>query len=236
MKKGQIHIDGVAVPFAPRQTIMEAAQDAGIYIPHLCHHRDFKPHGSCKVCTVIVNGRKASACTLPADEGQEVLNHTRELEMMRLRIVQMLFVEGNHICPGCEKSGDCTLQALGYHLGMQDVHYPHFFPSRNVDASHPDLMLDMDRCVLCALCVRASLEVDGKEVFGIVGRGIESRLVVNAPGGLLANSAIEKTDRAASICPVGAILPKREAFIKPLGARSFDLKDISKMDDGEGVS
>jgi [NiFe] hydrogenase diaphorase moiety small subunit len=48
----------------------------------------------------------------------------------------MLFVEGNHFCPGCEKSGNCQLQAVGYFVGMLDTHYPHFFPTRRVDASH----------------------------------------------------------------------------------------------------
>ena len=74
-----IHHRRGPVPFTAGQTILEAALAAGIYIPHLCHHPEFKPHGSCKLCTVIVNGRNASACTMPAAAGQEVEVDTPEL-------------------------------------------------------------------------------------------------------------------------------------------------------------
>ena len=234
MAKGEFLLDGQVISFEAGQTVMEAAQQAGVYIPHLCHHADFKPHGSCKLCTVLVNGRPSSACTMPASEGQEVLSETDFLHQERLRLTQMLFVEGNHICPGCEKSGDCSLQALAYHLGMQDNHYPHFFPRRRLDASHPDLVLDRDRCILCALCVRAAREVDGKDLFDIVGRGLQSRLAVNAPSGRLSDTAIDAGDRAARICPVGALLPKRTAFQQPIGSRRFDRGDITEQDPRDG--
>ena len=229
MTENFIRIDGQAIPFEPGQTIMDAAQAAGVYIPHLCHHPEFKPHGSCKLCTIKVNGRSCSACTMPAMAGQEILNDTGELNLARRRITQMLFVEGNHFCPGCEKSGDCQLQAVGYFLGMEDTHFPHLFPSRRVDASHPDLLLDPDRCILCELCVRASQEVDGKGVFEVAGRGLESRLVVNAESGLLVDTPMTVTDRAASVCPVGAILVKRTAFRHPIGERIFDQADIAEQ-------
>ena len=74
-----IHIDGNTIPFKEGQTIIEAATAAGIYIPHLCHHPEFTAHGSCKLCTVNVNGRNCSACTFAAMEGQEVLNNSQEL-------------------------------------------------------------------------------------------------------------------------------------------------------------
>jgi [NiFe] hydrogenase diaphorase moiety small subunit len=222
-------IDGKEVPFTPGQTIIEAATAAGIYIPHLCHNPEFKPHGSCKLCTVQVNGRSCSACTMPAGENQEVLNNTKELNEARLTITQMLFVEGNHFCPGCEKSGNCQLQAVGYFVGMLDTHFPHFFPQRNVDASHPDVMLDLDRCILCELCVRASRDVDGKEVFGIAGRGMQSRLVVNSETGKLADTNLAVDDKAAHVCPVGAILVKRKGFEVPIGERIFDHQDIGEV-------
>src|SRR5512139_3832031 len=94
-----IVIDGVEVPFEPGQTVMEAAHAAGVYIPHLCYHPDFKPHGSCKLCTVKVNGRYATSCTLPAAEGMVVENQSDAVQADRRRLVQMLFVEGNHYCP-----------------------------------------------------------------------------------------------------------------------------------------
>jgi len=229
MSSDCIRIDGQEIPFEPGQTIMEAAQAAGVYIPHLCHHPEFTPHGSCKLCTVKVNGRTCSACTLPAMAGQDVLNDTGELNATRRRITQMLFVEGNHFCPGCEKSGDCQLQAVGYFLGMEDTHFPHFFPSRRVDASHPDVMLDLDRCILCELCVRASRDCDGKSVFEVAGRGLESHLVDNSESGFLGDTAFNASDRAAHICPVGAILIKRTAFRHPIGERHYDQVDIAEQ-------
>lgn len=222
-------IDGRDIPFTPGQTIIEAATAADVYIPHLCHNPEFKPHGSCKLCTVQVNGRNCSACTMPAAEGQQVLNNTKELNEARRSITQMLFVEGNHVCPGCEKTGNCQLQAVAYFVGMLDTHFPHFFPIRNVDESHPDVMLDLDRCILCELCVRASRDMDGKSVFGIAGRGMQSHLVVNADSGRLVDTDIDVHDKAAQVCPVGAILVKRTAWQQPIGERIYDREDVAEV-------
>ncbi len=230
-----IVIDGVEVPFEAGQTIMDAALGAGIYIPHLCHKPGLSPHGSCKLCTVEVNGRSVSACTLPASEGQVVENDTPALKEVRKSITQMLFVEGNHLCPSCEKSGDCTLQAVAYHLDMLDGHYPQFYPRREVDASHPSLVIDRDRCIMCELCVRASREIDGKDVFAISGRGISSHLIVNSPTGKLGDSDIEVDDLAAHICPVGAILIRDHGYEVPIGRRTFDLHSVAETDLGEVV-
>src|SRR5208283_3149076 len=129
-------IDEQPVPFVPGQTVLEAAKAAGVYIPHLCFHPDFKRHGGCKLCTVLVNGRTQTACTHKAAVGQEVDVNTPELDAMRRSLVQMLFVEGNHFCPACEKSGACQLQALGYEYEMLSPHFVELYPHRDVDASH----------------------------------------------------------------------------------------------------
>ena len=220
-------LDGADIPFAPGQTVLQAALAAGRYIPHLCYHPEFKPHGSCKLCTVKVNGGHATSCTLPAKQGITVESETAELNGERRMMVQLLFVEGNHFCPSCEKSGHCKLQAVAYDLGMTSPRFDHFFPDRPVDASHPDLLLDFNRCILCELCVRASAEVDGKQVFALAGRGMGKHLVVNSSSGLLRDSDIAATDKAAQVCPVGVILPKRVGFATPVGQRRFDERPIS---------
>jgi len=225
-----IRIDGVEVPFEDGQTIMDAALAADIYIPHLCHRPGLSPHGSCKLCTVDVNGRAVSACTMPAAEGQEIGNDTPSLKEVRKTIIQMLFVEGNHLCPSCEKTGDCTLQALAYHHDMLDGHFPQFYPRREVDASHPTLVIDRDRCIMCELCVRASREVDGKDVFAIAGRGTDAHLIVNSTSGKLADTDIDSDDLAANICPVGAILIKDHGYEVPIGRRTFDLHSVAETD------
>jgi [NiFe] hydrogenase diaphorase moiety small subunit len=227
-----ISIDGQSVAFSDGQTIMDAALAAGIYIPHLCHNPEFKPHGSCKLCTVKVNGRNVASCTMPAVEGQEVLSDTEELNAERLVLTQMLFVEGNHLCPGCEKSGNCQLQAVAYYLGMMSPHFNHFYPQREVDASHPDVLLDRNRCIYCELCVRASRDVDGKSVFGLSGRGIGTTLVVNSTSGRLGDTTIAATDKAMQVCPTGALLVKRRGFAVPIGDRIYDHRSIKEVQTG----
>ena len=219
-------LDGKTIPFEEGQTIMQAATQAGVFIPHLCFHPEFKPHGSCKLCTVKVNGRQTASCTMRAMVGMVVESETEEINAERRALTQMLFVEGNHFCPSCEKSGDCQLQATAYHLGMMSPHYDHFFPNRAVDASHPEVLLDFNRCILCSLCVRASRDVDGKNVFGLSGRGITTHLIVNAKSGQLADTDFSLTGKAAQVCPVGVILKKRRGFAVPIGERTYDKAPI----------
>lgn len=224
-----ISLDGKVISFKEGQTIMDAALTAGIYIPHLCHNPEFTPHGSCKLCVVNVNGRNMTSCTMPADNGMVVENNTQSLNDDRKALVQMLFVEGNHTCPSCEVSGNCQLQATAYHLQMLSPHFTHLYQPRLVDASHPEIFLDFNRCILCELCVRASREVDGKNVFGISGRGIDSRLVVNSASGKLGDTDFAVTDKAAKVCPTGAILIKRQGYKTPIGRRIFDDKEIDEV-------
>lgn len=219
-------LDGREIPFKEGQTVFDAAMAAGVYIPHLCHNPDYEPHSSCRLCTVIVNGRPFAACTQPAVAGQMIQNDTPELREMRRTLTQMLFVEGNHYCPTCEKSGNCKLQATAYDLGLQDNHYPQFFPHREVDASHPDFVLDRDRCILCGHCVRVSRDVDKKNVFAMTHRGIKTEIVVDSPTGLLKDSTFSVDDQAAHVCPVGAILLKRKGFEVPIGERTYDKAPI----------
>ena len=227
-------LDGQIIAFTPGQTILTAAMAAGVYIPHLCAHADFPPHGSCKLCTVTVNGRDGSACTIEAATGQEVCSDTPELHEIRRVLLQMLFVEGNHFCPGCEKSGRCKLQALAYELEMLSPHFVQFFPHREIDASHPEFFLDFNRCIMCELCVRASRDVDGKNIFALAGRGRESHIIVNSPSGRLGETNFAATDKAAEVCPVGAILRKEVGFVTPIGARLYDHAPISEVDLQEG--
>jgi [NiFe] hydrogenase diaphorase moiety small subunit len=224
-------LDGKTISFNDGDTIMDAASRAGEYIPHLCHNPEFTPHGSCRVCIVEVNGREVSACTTPAMQNTEVVNNAEHIVDQRRALLQMLFVEGNHVCPGCEKSGACQLQAVAYYTNMLSPHFTHFFPQRSVDASHPDTAIDFNRCILCELCVRASRDFDHKNVFAIDGRGINSRLVINSASGKLGDSSFSATDKAAHVCPVGAILPKHKGYEKPIGERLYDRQPVSIVGD-----
>lgn len=224
-------MDGKSIPYHDGDTIMDAALRAGVYIPHLCHNPEFTPHGSCRVCIVEVNGRYVSACTMPASSDMKVSNRNDEVMHKRRRLLQMLFVEGNHVCPACEKSGNCQLQAVAYFTEMLEPHFTHFFPKRSVDASHADIAIDHNRCILCELCVRASRDQDGKNIFSISGRGIDARLVVNSVSGKLVDTDITKDDSAVQVCPVGAILPKHHGYDRPIGERVYDKQAIDVIGD-----
>ena len=228
----KITIDGREIDAAHGQTIMEAADAAGIYIPRLCSHPDLKPIGSCRVCTVMVDGRPQAACVKPVMEGMVIENDTPNLLQHRRNIIDMMFVEGNHFCMFCEKSGNCELQALSYRFGITAPQYPFQFPEKEVDASHPDIMLDHNRCVMCARCVRASQELDGKNVFQSIGRGFERKIGVNGVKAL-GDTDMALHDAAAEICPVGCIIKKRVGFEVPVGQRIYDKRPIGS--DVEGV-
>lgn len=224
-------LDGKLIPFKDGDTVMDAALRAGEYIPHLCHNPDFPPHGSCRVCVVNVNGKHQCSCTLPAREGMDVDNSSEAIIEKRRALLQMLFVEGNHTCPACEKSGACQLQAVAYENGMLSPHFTHFFPKRSIDASHKDIVFYFNRCILCGLCIRVSREIDQKSIFSLSGRGAKTRLVFNSPTGKAGDSELDINDKAMSVCPVGAIMPKHLGYETPVGERLYDKQPISVIGD-----
>jgi len=206
------------------QPILKAAAAAGVYIPRLCAYKNLVPHGSCRVCSVRVNGRIQAACVQTISDGMVVENDTAEIREFRTAILDMLFVEGNHYCMFCEKSGLCELQALAYRFGITVPQYPYLNPDRPVDLSHPDVYLDHNRCILCGRCVRVSQELDHKNVFQFVDRGYRKRLQVN--GEALAATGLAVTDEVTASCPTGALMRKRVGYAVPIGQRPFDAQPI----------
>ena len=104
-----------------------------------------------------------------------------------------------------------------------------------MDASHPDILLDRNRCILCARCVRTSRDLDGKEVFHFVERAGTRHLAID-PGARLRDSEADVTDRALDACPVGALLRKREAFRVPVGEREYDHEPIGEAERANPLS
>ena len=219
-----ITIDGTEVPARVGQTVIEAADAAGLYIPRLCYLPGLEPAGACRVCTVLVHGRPQAACIQPVVRGMVVVSDTAELRAWRKGVVEMLLVEGNHFCMACERSGACELQATAYRLGVTAPRHPYLHKRRGLDASHPDVLVDFNRCIRCGRCVRASQQVDRKSVFGFVGRGAATALAFDGPA--LAATDLSADDRAASVCPVGCILRKRVGFAVPVGERPYDRRPI----------
>jgi len=228
-------VDGRKIEARQGQTILEATEEAGIYVPRLCFMKELTPSGSCRVCTVRVNGRPQAACTQPVAAGQVIENNSAELREMRRGVIDMLFVEGNHFCMFCERSGECELQALAYRFGITAPRYPFLFRGREIDATHPEVFLDRNRCILCGRCVRAARELDGKAPLGFVGRGADKRLAADAEAGLGATS-LAASDCAVAACPTGSLLVKRTGYRVPVGRRRYDKAPIgSEIDGGTGA-
>lgn len=225
-------LDGRTVPYHPGDTILAAAHRAGHTVPHLCWAPELPPHGSCRVCLVTVDGRPAAACTTRAAPGATVACRTDDLDARRRLLLRMLLVEGQHFCPGCEKSGRCGLQSAAYAAGVVAWDFEPLTEAGvpDIDASHPDVWLDRGRCIRCGLCVRASESVDRKAVFALGGRGLATVLLVDSPSGQLADSVVAADDAAVAVCPVGALLPKRRGFDLPIGRRPADLDPLTGGD------
>jgi len=223
-------IDGKECTGKKGQTIVEAAKENGVYIPVLCHYDGLKPAGTCRICTVRVGGRNMAACTTPVAQNMVVQSNIPEIEDMRKAIVEMLFVEGNHMCPTCEKSGNCELQALGYRYTMLAPRFPYLWPVREVDASAPRIYIDTNRCIQCLRCVRGVTAKDGKHIFGLVRRG--DRTAISVDPELAAKMTDDQAQKAMDLCRPVALLKKEVGFAVPMGKRKFDSKPIGSEIEG----
>lgn len=235
MEQGHIKvtIDHKEILAKEGQSIVDAARDHGIYIPTLCDFKSLKPAGTCRVCTVKVGGRFVSGCTTSVSHGMNVESETPELTDLRKGLIEMLFVEGNHMCPSCEKSGDCELQALAYRYRMTAPRFPFLFYHRHVDAQLPHLLIEHNRCIQCLRCVRGVKAKDGHELFGFADRGgkISITLDTSDPDAITEETAA----KAMAICPVGALIKKHTAYQVPIGSRRFDLTPIgSEIENRKG--
>ncbi|MGC8747243.1 MAG: ferredoxin, partial [Candidatus Saccharicenans sp.] len=165
-----------------------------------------------------------TACTTPIAEGMVVENNTAEINEMRKAIIELFFVEGNHFCPTCEKSGDCELQALAYKYQITAPRYPFLFPTKRVVAEYSRIIIDHNRCVLCKRCVRAIKDAEGRSFFAYRRRGQHIEVILDKR--MSEQMDYEKALEAEKVCPVGAIMARRIAFTTPVGHRKYDKKPI----------
>ncbi len=217
-------IDGVPCMAERGQYILDAAKANNIYIPTLCNLPGIKPRGSCRICNVKVNGKFMTACTTPVAVGMQIENDTEEIKDLRKSIIELLFVEGNHYCPFCEKSGNCDLQALGYRYHMMVPRFPYQFPDREIEATGGNLLKDHNRCILCKRCIRSIKNEDGRSIFAFKRRG--HKVIINVDTKLSKSMNDELAQKAMDICPVGALIKKEQGFIVPIGQRTFDREPI----------
>jgi len=210
----KLTIDGKTIEVNEGTTVLQAAENADIYIPTLCHHPQLTPYGGCRMCMVEIEGARTlqPSCTLPASDGMVIRTNTEKIIAARKFVLTLIFSERNHFCMYCPVSdGDCELQNRAYDEDM--THWdlqPNWLPFE-VDASHPFIVLDNNRCILCRRCVRACDDLVGNYTLGFEERGANSLLVAdyNVP---LGESTCISCGTCVQICPTGALIDRQSAY------------------------
>ena len=207
MSARTLTIDGKQITAEKGATVLQAATEAGIKIPTLCHLEGVYDVGACRLCIVEVAGtpKLLPACTLKVAEGMEVKTDSERLRKYRRMILELLFTERNHVCAVCVANGHCELQTLAYGLGLDHARYDYTFPQWNVDITHRLFGMDHNRCILCTRCVRVCWHIEGAGTKNVSGRGSKSKIItdLNQPWG--DSETCTSCGKCVMACPTGAL-------------------------------
>ena len=236
-----ITIDGIEVATQPGKMVLEAAIDAGIYLPYLCYHPGMKPYAACRMCVVEVEGQRGypAACTLPVADGMVVRNQAQEVDQLRRSVMEMLIAEHpngcltchridicgpndvclrhvsvNDRCVTCPKNERCELKDTVRYLGM-NLESPLGYKYRNIplEVSDPFYDRDYNLCIVCGRCVRACEELRGDDAIGFTERSGQA-LVGTSFGTSLLESGCEFCGACIDVCPVGALVERDHKWEK----------------------
>ncbi len=227
----KLKIDGQDVVARPGMTVMDAANEAGIYIPKLCDHPDRPAFGACRLCITKIVGMKGlpCACTTPAGEGMVVVTDDDELSELRREILSLLLEDHPHACLSCAqregcsrepcstnvpvderccpKFGQCELQKVVEYVGMREDTSKYIPREKRVIENEPLFIRDYSLCILCGRCVRACRELRGVGTIGFVGRSHEVE-IGTAYDRSFADTGCRFCGACVEVCPSGALMDK----------------------------
>ncbi len=212
MEKIPVKIDDQDILASKDSPILEIALANNIYIPHLCYHPDLKPAGNCRLCLVeLEDGKLVPSCRTHVDKGMVVKTKSPKLDSVRRPIVEML-VANNHLdCRDCSKKGRCELQRIKAYMRLDKKKLQNLrflkeeLPS---DVSNPFFVRNLNKCVLCGVCIRTCQEIQKVNAIDFVGRGYSTKV---APFGdkAIAGSRCVSCGECVVRCPVGALAEKK---------------------------
>ena len=217
-------IDGKEVRVAQGTTLWEAAREAGIDVPVLCHSPRLRPVGVCRVCVVDLGERVlAAACLRQCEEGMTVRTDTEEIAGHRRTLLQLLLADYPEESAREGSTGDDELLALARNLGVTGLPYPDHSGAepgqgggaapRGRDDSSPVIAVDHQACILCDRCIRACDEVQHNDVLTRTGKGYTARIAfdLDAPMG---KSTCVACGECMAACPTGALTDKNLAGLR----------------------
>lgn len=199
-------IDGSSVSVSEGTSVLEAALQNGIYIPHLCHHPDLPDIGSCRLCLVEVEGREGvfPSCQLQAEEGMVVRTNSDTISHLRQLSMELILAAHPEDCSTCPKYGRCELQTLIQYMGTSAMRMHTRIKGFAQNDQNPLLIHDMNRCVLCGRCVRACQDLRGVGVLRYNQKDMET-YVGTLHDKLLSDSDCRFCGACAEVCPTGTI-------------------------------
>ena len=203
-------IDGVKTRVPEGTTVLEAAGTAGVYVPTLCFDEDLLPYGGCRLCVVEIDGMRGlpTACTTPVAEGMVVRTETPTVEQSRRITMELIMANHHGDCLTCAKNQDCELQRVARYVGMDEAHFERMRKSQELvplDESNPAYIRDMNKCILCARCVRACHEITGIDAIDLAFRGDAVTISTFGNRAILL-SRCETCGECVSRCPSGALV------------------------------
>lgn len=207
----KITIDNKPVETQQGQTILKAAQQAGIPIPHLCYHPAFPPEGSCRICLVEIEGlpKLELACSTVVREAMKISTQTARVREARRGVLEFLLADHPLDCPICDKAGECDLQDYFQEHGAFESAFKEAKERREKKIKiGNNLILDRERCVLCTRCVRFLTETTKTQELGVFRRGIRSE--ISTYDAELVNN--NYSGNLVDLCPVGAITDAQFRF------------------------